>query len=313
MQRADTIAALQRLADADRAAGRRIALVPTIGALHAGHLALIEAARKTADRVWVSIFVNPTQFNDPSDLEKYPCTLEADLEACEAAGVDLVFVPDAGEMYPPGCQTRVEVGSIAEPLCGASRPGHFDGVATIVSKLFLAAKPHVAVFGEKDFQQLALIRRMVSDFGFDVEVVGAPTVREPDGLALSSRNVNLSPEARRQATALVRAIDAAESAVAAGDCDRDRLLANVRREIAKAPLAEIDYAELSDAESLAPAPATLDAPSVLALAVYFEPGDPKAGTRVRLIDNRVLQPQHTRDTKGIRVCVDGKNVPRDLD
>jgi pantoate--beta-alanine ligase len=263
-----------------------------MGALHAGHLALVEAARQCADRVWVSIFVNPAQFNDPADLEKYPRTLEADLEACEVAGVDLVFVPGAGEMYPPDCQTRVEVGAIAEPLCGASRPGHFGGVATIVSKLVLAAKPHAAVFGEKDFQQLALIRRLVRDFGFDVEIVGVPTVREPDGLALSSRNVNLDPEARRQATALVRALDAAECAVAAGECGRDRLLAEVRREIAKAPLAEIDYAELRDADSLASAPAVLDAPAVLALAVHFQPGDPKTGTRVRLIDNRVLQPQH---------------------
>jgi pantoate--beta-alanine ligase len=295
MQRTRTIAALQRLADAERAAGRRIALVPTMGALHAGHLALVEAARKSADRVWVSIFVNPAQFNDPADLEKYPRTLEADLEACEVAGVDLVFTPDAGEMYPPGCQTRIEVGAIAEPLCGASRPGHFGGVATIVSKLLLAAKPHVAVFGEKDYQQLALIRRLVSDFGFDVKIIGAPTVREPDGLALSSRNAHLDPEARRQATALVRALDAAHSAVAAGECDRERLLADVRRTLAKAPLAQIDYAELRDAESLAPAPAELVAPTVLALAVYFDPGDPTAGTRVRLIDNCVLQPRHNRE------------------
>jgi len=164
-----------------------------------------------------------------------------------------------------------------------------------VCKLLLAAKPHVAIFGEKDYQQLALIRRMVRDFGFDVAIVGVPTVREADGVALSSRNAYLDPEARRQSIALVRALDAAENAVAAGERSRERLLALVRREIEKAPLAEIDYAELRDAESLVSAPARLSAPVVLALAVFFTPGDPKQGTRVRLIDNRVLQTQHTRE------------------
>jgi pantoate--beta-alanine ligase len=168
-------------------------------------------------------------------------------------------------------------------------------VTTIVTKLLLAAKPHVAVFGEKDYQQLAVVRRMARDLGFDVAIVGGPTVREADGLAMSSRNENLDPEARRQATAVVRALDAAEDAVAAGETDRDRLLGLVAREIAKAPLATIDYAELRDPVSLAPAPATLENPALLALAVFFEPGDPAAGTRVRLIDNRLLQPQHNRE------------------
>jgi pantoate--beta-alanine ligase len=294
MRTVETVAELQRLADAERAAGRRIALVPTMGALHAGHLSLVDEARKRADRVWVSIFVNPTQFNDPTDLSKYPRTLEADLEACEAAGVDAVFLPDAGEMYPPDSETWVEVGELASPLCGRTRRGHFRGVTTIVSKLFLAAKPHVAVFGEKDYQQLAVIRRMTRDLCFDVEIVGAPIVREADGVALASRNRNLDREARRQAVTLVRALDAAENALAAGENDRDRLLGEVRREIAKAPLATIDYAELRDPVSLAPAPATLEAPALLALAALFEPGDPATGTRVRLIDNRVLQPQRNR-------------------
>jgi len=240
--------------------------------------------------VWVSIFVNPTQFSDTSDLSNYPRALVADLEACEAAGVDAVFLPDAGEMYPPDSQTWVEVTELTQPLCGRARPGHFRGVTTIVSKLLLAAKPHVAVFGEKDCQQLAVIRRMVRDLGFDVEVAGAPTLREADGLAMSSRNANLDPEARRQAPALVRALDSAESALAAGEADRDRLLGLAAREIAKAPLATIDYAELRDPDSLAPAPATLEKPALLALAVFFEPGDPAAGTRVRLIDNRLLTP-----------------------
>jgi pantoate--beta-alanine ligase len=294
MRIVETVAELQALADAERAAGRRIALVPTMGALHAGHLSLVEAARKRADLVWLSIFVNPTQFNDASDLSDYPRTLDADLEACAAAGVDAVFLPAAGEMYPPGSQTWVEVTELARPLCGRARPGHFRGVTTIVSKLFLAAKPHVAVFGEKDYQQLAVIRRMVRDLGFDVEVAGAPILREADGLAMSSRNANLDPEARRQAPALVRALDAAESALAAGESDRDRLLEIAAREIAKAPLAHIDYAELRDPDSLEPAPASLEKPALLALAVFFEPGDPAAGARVRLIDNRVLQPQRNR-------------------
>jgi pantoate--beta-alanine ligase len=266
-----------------------------MGALHAGHLALVATGRARADRVWVSIFVNPTQFNDPEDLEKYPRTLAADLAACAAAGVDAVFLPDSGELYPPGSQTLVEVEELSRPLCGSSRPGHFCGVTTVVAKLLLAAKPHVAVFGEKDYQQLAVVRRMVRDLGFDVEIVGAPTVREPDGLALSSRNHNLDAEARRQATVLVRSLDAAASAVAAGENDRERLLADVRREIGKAPLATLDYAELRDPESLEPAPAQLVSPTLLALAVFFEPGDPAAGARVRLIDNRVLRPQHNRE------------------
>jgi pantoate--beta-alanine ligase len=289
MQTIGSIRALQERADAERAAGRRIALVPTMGALHAGHLALVAAARERADRVWVSIFVNPTQFNDPADLERYPRDLGADLSACRDAGVDLVFTPTAEEMYPPGSQTRVEVGELSAPLCGAARPGHFTGVTTIVSKLFLAAKPHVAAFGEKDFQQLAVIRRMVRDLNFDVEILGVPTVREGDGLALSSRNRNLDPEARRQATVLVRALEAAERAVAAGERSSERLLSAVEAEIGKAPRAEIDYAELRDPETLKPVSRRLEAPALLALAVRMRP-EAGAGATVRLIDNRVLHP-----------------------
>lgn len=292
MECIESVAALQQRADRERAAGRRIALVPTMGALHAGHLSLVKEARERGDRVWLSIFVNPTQFDDADDLEHYPRALEADLAACRDAGVDLVFAPAAREMYPDGADTTVEVGALAEPLCGASRPGHFRGVATIVAKLLNAAKPHVAVFGEKDYQQLAVIRRLARDLGFDVEIVGAPTVREADGLAMSSRNRRLDPEARRQAVALVRALDAAEAELAGGEQRSERLLARVRAEIAAAPRAEIDYAELRDPESLAPAPERLVGPTLLAIAVNFEPptGIP-AGESVRLIDNRVLQPQ----------------------
>lgn len=284
-----TVHALQQRADSERAAGRRIALVPTMGALHRGHLSLVDAARQRADRVWLSIFVNPTQFNDTADLDNYPRTLEPDLAQCREAGVDLVFVPAAQEMYPEAAQTAVEVGELAKPLCGATRPGHFRGVTTVVAKLFLAAKPHVAVFGEKDFQQVAVVRRMARDLLFDVEVVGAPTVREADGLALSSRNVHLGREARRQATVLVRSLETAARAVAAGERSAAALLETVEREIGKAPLAQIDYAELRDPETLAPAPAVLEGPVLLALAVVFDAPEGE-GAPVRLIDNRVLDP-----------------------
>jgi pantoate--beta-alanine ligase len=196
MRVVEAVKDLQAVADQERAAGRRIALVPTMGALHAGHLSLVEEARSRADVVWVSIFVNPTQFGEADDFSHYPRQLERDLEACREAGVDLVWTPDADEMYPPGAQTWVEVSDLTGVLCGASRPGHFRGVTTIVSKLFLAAKPHVAVFGEKDFQQLAVIRQMVRDLGFDVEIIGGRIARDTNGVALSSRNALLGLEAR---------------------------------------------------------------------------------------------------------------------
>jgi pantoate--beta-alanine ligase len=285
----ETVRELQSLADLERVAGRRVALVPTMGALHAGHCSLVEIARQHADRVFVSLFVNPTQFGESSDLAGYPRNFAADLSRCREAGVDAVFAPADGEMYPHGSQTWVEVAELTRGLCGASRPGHFRGVATVVSKLLLAAKPHVAVFGEKDFQQLAVIRRLVRDLCFDVEIVGAPIVREADGLACSSRNAKLDPEARRQAPCLARALAAAERAVAAGEQRHARLLALVANEIGKAPRAEIDYAELRDPESFEQAPDPLAGPTLLALAVRFRAPDGAAG--VRLIDNRVLTPR----------------------
>jgi pantoate--beta-alanine ligase len=285
-----SIRELKDLSDACRAEGLRIALVPTMGALHEGHLALVAAAQGRADRVWVSVFVNPTQFDDPRDLQAYPRSLDADLAACRAAGVDAVFAPDVHEMYPQGAQTIVEVGELSRPLCGSSRPGHFRGVATVVAKLLLAASPHVAVFGEKDFQQLAVIRRMVRDLHFDVEIASVPIQREADGLARSSRNQRLDAQARAQAVVLSRALDAAERAVAEGCRDAPALLSRVRDEIGRAPLARIDYAELRDPETLAPAPERLTAPTLLALAVFVRsPSRGEAG-EVRLIDNRVLRP-----------------------
>jgi pantoate--beta-alanine ligase len=287
-----SVRALQARADAERAAGRRIALVPTMGALHAGHLALLDEARRRADFVVVSIFVNPAQFNAAADLAAYPRTLAADLAACGARGVDAVFLPSEAELYPAGYQTWIEVSELQQPLCGAARPGHFRGVATVVAKLLIAAKPHVAVFGAKDFQQLALIRRLVADLGLDVEIVGHATVREPDGLALSSRNVYLTPATRAQALALPRALAAAQGAVSAGERSRAALEARVAAELAEAKLGKIDYAELRDPETLARAPERLTGPTLLALAVFF----PKAGGDfVRLIDNCVLHvPQENR-------------------
>ena len=291
METVRTVAALRARVRAWRDAGERIALAPTMGALHEGHLSLVTLGRAHAERVVASIFVNPTQFDDPNDMDAYPATFEADLRACRAAGVDVVFAPGADEMYDPDSQTWVDVDEITLPLCGAARPGHFRGVITIVTKLLLAAKPHVAVFGEKDFQQLAAIRRMVRDLGFDVEIVGGPIVREADGLALSSRNVNLDAEARRQALVLCQALDAAERAVAAGETRSKALLQLVRQEIGKAPRAEIEYAELRDPESLEAAPPELARATLLALAVFIRPPGAAAGTTVRLIDNRVLHPQ----------------------
>ncbi len=292
----ETSQALRAEADRLRARGQRIALVPTMGALHEGHLSLVKFARKRADAVFVSIFVNPTQFNDPRDFHAYPVDLSRDLELCAAAGVDAVFAPTTGELYPDGASTWVDVEGLSEPLCGRSRPGHFRGVTSVVARLFLAAKPHLALFGEKDWQQLAVIRRMERDLGFGIDIVGAPTVREPDGLALSSRNVRLGPEARRQAVALVRALDDAEHALMGGEVRHDALLEIVRATLARASLATIDYAELRDPETLAPAPPRLTAPTLLALAVLFG-ADPASrpdgigpGSPVRLIDNRILVP-----------------------
>ena len=279
---------LQQRADAERKVGRRIALVPTMGALHAGHLSLVSEARKRADRVWLSVFVNPTQFDQEQDFAGYPRELERDLDVCRSQGVDLVYAPAVEDAYPEGCQTWIDVTELSQPLCGRSRVGHFRGVATIVCKLLLSAKPHLVLFGEKDFQQLALLRRMVRDLGFDVEVIGCPTVREPDGLALSSRNQHLGPKARAQAPVLVRALDEAQAAVAAGERSTRVLLERARARIAAAPQARIDYAELCCPDSLEPAPEPLVGPALLALAVHFSPDPDGRGANVRLIDSRLL-------------------------
>ena len=289
MQLIQKVRELQEFSEKERRAGRRVALVPTMGALHEGHLALVHEARRGADRVVVSIFVNPTQFGPGEDYAAYPRPLDDDLAACRDVGVDVVFAPDVGELYPEGAQTFVEVERVAAPLCGATRPGHFLGVTTVVAKLLVAAHPHAAVFGLKDFQQVAVVRRLVRDLCFDVEIVGVPTVREADGLALSSRNVFLDERTRPQALALRRALLAAEAAVADGERSRDALEARVAETLAAdAPLGRVDYAELRDPDSLEPAPAELTGPTLLALAVRFPVGG--GDQRVRLIDNTVLRP-----------------------
>jgi pantoate--beta-alanine ligase len=290
MQIIESRESLQAWSDGERASGHRIALVPTMGALHVGHLSLVREARKRADRVIVSIFVNPTQFNDPSDFEGYPRVMEADLAACRSAGVDVVWTPTTAELYPDGAVTWVDVDHLTEPLCGGNRPGHFRGVTTIVTKLFLAARPHVAVFGEKDFQQLAVIRRMTADLGFGIEIASGATVRESDGLALSSRNVHLGPRARSQALKIVESLALAEELIAAGERCHATLLEAVRKELGKANQARIDYAELRDPQTLDLAPESLDGPTLLAIALQFEPDPDGQGAAVRLIDNRLLYP-----------------------
>ncbi len=291
MQVLETVRELQALADGARSAGKHVGLVPTMGALHAAHLSLVAEARRRTDLVVLSIFVNPTQFGPGEDLERYPRPRARDLELCRGAGVDVVFAPTPAEMYPTGSQTYVSLNELAKPLCGRSRPEHFRGDATVVPTLLLAAKPHVAVFGEKDFQQLALVRRMARDLRFDVEIVGAPIVREADGLALSSRNRNLDPEARQQARVLSLALDAAEAAISAGETDAEVILELARKELGAAPRAELDYAELCEPETLEPSPSRLEAPALLALAVRFPPLPEVGGPPVRLIDNRVLYPR----------------------
>ena len=275
-----SVRALRARVEAVRATGTRVALVPTMGALHEGHLSLVRLAREHAAWVIVSVFVNPTQFGPGEDFERYPRELDADVAALAGAGADCVFAPEVGEMYPAGDATRVRVERLTRGLCGRARPGHFEGVTTVVARLLNAARPHVAVFGQKDFQQLVAIRRMVRDLLFDVEVIGAPTVREPDGLAMSSRNAYLGVAARKQAPALYAALLDALKRVRAGNTCAADLVATVRRRISKEPLAEIDYIELRDAETLEPVE-RVERPAVLALAVRFE--------GARLIDNLVLE------------------------
>ncbi|HEU5359800.1 MAG TPA: pantoate--beta-alanine ligase [Candidatus Deferrimicrobiaceae bacterium] len=272
---------MQAWSDALRAAGKRIGLVPTMGYLHEGHVSLVRIAREHGcEAVAATIFVNPTQFGPGEDYERYPRDEERDLAMLRAAGTDAVYLPDVKAMYPEGYQTFVEVGEVSRGLCGASRPGHFRGVATVVAKLFLAAKPHVAVFGEKDYQQLAVIRRMARDLDFDVEIVAAPTVREADGLAMSSRNKYLEGEDRKAAQCLSRGLFAARGLFREGERDPGRITAAVRKALEGENRAKLEYAEARDPETLAPLSAPSDRMTVLVAA--------RVGP-ARLIDNITLQ------------------------
>jgi pantoate--beta-alanine ligase len=267
--------------DAARCAGNSVGLVPTMGALHAGHRALVERAALENDVVAVTIFVNPLQFGDPQDIAHYPRTLDHDLEVCEAAGASVVFAPTVEEMYPDGAggsAVTVSVHDIGAQWEGASRPGHFDGVATVVTKLFAMAGRCRAYFGEKDFQQLALVRRLAAGLCLPVEVVGCVTVREPDGLALSSRNVRLACDERRAATVLSRALRAGDAALRAGATHPAEVVGAMVAEFDAEPLAHLDYAAVVDAGDLT-VPASLDTNRPLRLIVAAQVGP------VRLIDN----------------------------
>ena len=275
MQTLRTVDALRAAISKLRKPDRTIALVPTMGALHAGHLALVEEGRRRASQVVTSIFVNPTQFGPNEDLSTYPRREAADARRLEAAGCAILWAPDVTEMYPAGFSTKVSVAGVTEGLDGAARPGHFDGVATVVIKLLNQVRPDVALFGEKDYQQLATIRRMVTDLDMGIEIVGVPTQRDDDGLALSSRNAYLSPEERIAARALPRALGEAAAAIGRGDPVPDALAAAEAR-LADAGFGPIDYVTLCNAATLAPIDALDGEARLLAAA--------KLG-RTRLIDN----------------------------
>ncbi len=259
--------------------GKRIAFVPTMGFLHQGHASLLREGRTRGDVLVLSIFVNPTQFGLNEDLASYPRNLEGDCALAESCGVDFVFAPTVSGMYPPGFQTTVALGPLTKPLCGASRPGHFNGVAVVVTKLFSIVQPDCALFGNKDFQQLAIIRQMTVDLNLPVEIIGMPIVREPDGLAMSSRNSYLTVEQRKQALCLSKAILKVRELFKNGESSVDRLLGEAHMIITAAPGASIDYLELRNSVTLEPAE-TAAGDTLFALAV-------KIGS-TRLIDNTVL-------------------------
>ena len=268
---------------ARRVAGETVGFVPTMGALHSGHLALVDDALRRCDHVVVSIFVNPLQFNESVDFDSYPRPIDHDVELCEAAGVAAVYAPTASQMYPEGFETRVVPGSLAEVMEGAMRPGHFEGVTTVVAKLFGAVRPDLAVFGQKDFQQLAIIRRMVADLDMGIEIVGHPIVRDDDGLAQSSRNARLTAGQRAAAVVVPRSLDAAVDAARRGATPSE-VAAAAREVVAEEPLAEHEYTTVFDAATLREPESFAAVPSAesvrVATAVWF--GD------VRLIDNRDL-------------------------
>lgn len=279
MQTVHESSAIQRRCESVRREGKTIGLVPTMGAFHEGHLSLMRRARAENDVVVVSIFVNPIQFAQGEDYDRYPRDLQDDLAQAERTGVDLVFAPSTGSIYPKGFRTFVEVTELTEGLCGASRPGHFRGVTTVVAKLFNLAKPHRAYFGQKDYQQSLAVRRLVADLNFDLEVVVVPTVREFDGLAMSSRNALLTPDQRTAARVLYRSIGLSEERVKAGERDAKAILDEMRAMIGAEPLARIEYVALCDPETLKPLD-RIEGPTLVALAVRFG--------STRLIDNSLI-------------------------
>jgi pantoate--beta-alanine ligase len=275
-----TIITLTELRSARLSFEGRVGLVPTMGYLHEGHLSLVRRAREECDHVVVSIFVNPTQFGPKEDLSKYPRDLDRDLSLLEPLGVDLVWMPTAEIMYPPGYQTWVEVEGITQPLEGSMRPGHFRGVTTVVAKLFNAVQPDNAYFGQKDAQQATVIRQMTRDLNFPLEIVVCPIVREPDGLAMSSRNVYLDPEQRRAATVLSRSLRAAQEAYEQGERDAEKLRGKMKEVLAGEPLAQVQYVSCADYDTLEELE-TVTGKALLSMAVFMG--------KTRLIDNIVLE------------------------
>ncbi len=274
------IAAMQQTASRLRREGKTIGVVPTMGFFHEGHLSLMRRARAECDVVIVTLFVNPTQFGPREDFASYPRDFERDRQLAEAESVDILFAPTTEAMYPDGYETTVTVEKLTQPLCGASRPGHFRGVTTIVAKLFNLTQPHRAYFGLKDYQQCKVIQKMVKDLNFDITIVPCPIVREPDGLAMSSRNAYLSPAERQAARSLNRSLRRAEEMVKEGERQADAVRDAVRAIIAAEPLAQIDYIAVVDAETLQPVE-KIEQKTLVALAVKFG--------RARLIDNTVIE------------------------
>ena len=275
-----TVKDMQRWSEEQRLAGKTIAFVPTMGFLHEGHLSLVRAAKQCGDVVVVSIFVNPMQFNQSSDFDTYPRDEARDERLLEELGTDVLFMPPPSEIYPKDYQTAVEVEKVSQPLCGAFRPGHFRGVATVVAKLFNMVKPHTALFGEKDFQQCVVIKRMVQDLNFDIDIIALPTVREADGLAMSSRNARLSPAEREVSLCVSRALTIAQECVTSEQRNAAAILQAVQGTLTQNADVRIEYASLCHPDTLEEVD-QVSGPTLLAIAVWVG--------NVRLIDNRVLQ------------------------
>ena len=287
-----TVSQMQEVAESLRKAGQVIALVPTMGYLHDAHLKLMRVGKKHADKLIVSIFVNPIQFGPSEDFDRYPRDPEGDLEKARGVGADIVFMPSVEEMYPQGFQTTISVSQLSQHLCGLSRPGHFDGVATVVCKLFNITKPHIAVFGQKDYQQLCIINRMVMDLNMDIKIIGVPTVREPDGLAMSSRNAYLTDEQRPSALSLKKSLDLATEMVRSGEQNAKKIIKAVRELIKSHPFTEIDYVSICDPVTLEEIDTITDE-ALLAIAV-------KIGGTTRLIDNCILGKKHEQESDTVQ-------------